>query len=314
MSVLGAERQNWINPILASFTLVGPPAACATFWVKTKPGTSSVSSIVPPSFFTTAMSRRSTLVAVAGSMTASIASTASGASSPELFEMTFELSEVEAALMSSSRLARSSGTDMFSRISSDLRAARRKPSEMTVGWMPFLSRMSAAFSSAPAMTVTVVVPSPASMSCDLDRSTSILAVGCETSICFKMVAPSLVIITSPCPLWIILSMPRGPRLVRTASATARAAMMLLSRTLRAGARRGAHQVRPSSVRRERTSRALPLSLSLPASCARRARARPRRRLRCPSQRRPPRPYCARARRCRRALRGQRRTPSPAHGR
>ena len=48
---------------------------------------------------------------------------------------------------------------------------------MTVGWMPFSSRICAWFSSEPAMTVTVVVPSPASTSCDFDRSTSILAVG-----------------------------------------------------------------------------------------------------------------------------------------
>ena len=38
------------------------------------------------------------------------------------------------------------------------------------------------------MTVTVVVPSPASMSCDFERSTSILAVGCDTSICLRIVA------------------------------------------------------------------------------------------------------------------------------
>ena len=63
------------------------------------------------------------------------------------------------------------------RISSDFLAASRKDSEMTVGWMPFSSRICAWFSSDPAMTVTVVVPSPASTSCDFDRSTSILAVG-----------------------------------------------------------------------------------------------------------------------------------------
>lgn len=111
-------------------------------------------------------------------------------------------------------------------------AASRNDSEMIVGWMPFLSMSSAAFSSEPAMTVTVVVPSPASTSCDLERSTSILAVGCETSIILRMVAPSLVMTTSPVPFWIILSMPRGPRDVRTASATAFAATMFDSRTLR----------------------------------------------------------------------------------
>jgi len=31
MSVLGAERQNWISPIFAFATLVGPPAACDAY-------------------------------------------------------------------------------------------------------------------------------------------------------------------------------------------------------------------------------------------------------------------------------------------
>ena len=38
--------------------------------------------------------------------------------------------------------------------------------------------------------------------------------------CLRMVAPSLVMTTSPVPVVIILSMPFGPRLVRTASDTA----------------------------------------------------------------------------------------------
>ncbi len=47
---------------------------------------------------------------------------------------------------------------------------------------------------------------------------------------FRMVAPSLVIMTSPFAEDNILSIPRGPRLVRTASATALAARMLAYRT------------------------------------------------------------------------------------
>ena len=230
MSVLGADRQNWISPILASTTLVGPPAAWVAFCVKTRPLTSSVSSMVPPSRLTTAMSFRSTFVAF-GCRIESSASTARGASRLALFEMTFELSEVDAALMSWSRSARSTGTDMPLRISTDFFDAIRNDSEITVGWMPFLSISSAALSIAPAMTVTVVVPSPASTSCDAERLTSIFAVGCDTCIFFRIVAPSLVITTSPDGDWIILSIPRGPRDVRTASATALAAMMLLSRTL-----------------------------------------------------------------------------------
>ena len=84
----------------------------------------------------------------------------------------------------------------------------------------------------PAITVTVVVPSPASTSCDFDRSTSILAVGCATSICFRMVAPSLVMTTSPMESTSILSMPLGPKVERTASATAFAAAMLLDCAVR----------------------------------------------------------------------------------
>ena len=75
-----------------------------------------------------------------------------------------------------------------------------------------------------------VVPSPASTSCDLESSTSIFAVGWPTSIVDNIVAPSFVMSTSPSPFWIILSMPRGPRDVRMASAMAFAAMMLLRRT------------------------------------------------------------------------------------
>ena len=85
-------------------------------------------------------------------------------------------------------------------------------------------------SSAPQSTTTLVVPSPASMSCDLDSSTSILAVGWKTCMWLMMVAPSFVMITSPSLDWIILSMPFGPSDERTASATPLAAMMFALRT------------------------------------------------------------------------------------
>ena len=219
-----------MSAILAFATLVGPPAACEAFCVKTRPLTSSVSSIVPPSFLTTAMSRRSTFVEFA-SQIESIASTASGASRLALLLMTFELREVDAALISCSRSSRLTGTDMPIRTSSAFFVASRNDSEMTVGWMPWRSSFSAAPRSEPAITVTVVVPSPASTSCEAERSTSIFAVGCDTCICFRIVAPSFVMTTSPCGEEIILSMPRGPSEVRTASATALAATMLDSRTL-----------------------------------------------------------------------------------
>lgn len=65
-----------------------------------------------------------------------------------------------------------------------------------------------------------MVPSPASMSWDWEHSTSILAAGWRTFIFDSIVAPSFEIRTSPEGSCISLSMPRGPRDVLTAAATA----------------------------------------------------------------------------------------------
>ena len=64
-----------MSPIFAFSTRVGPPPATTTFWFKTTPSTSSVSSIVPPTFFTIRTSLRSTFddVEVAIRVTASTA-------------------------------------------------------------------------------------------------------------------------------------------------------------------------------------------------------------------------------------------------
>ena len=86
--------------------------------------------------------------------------------------------------------------------------------------MPFCNNLSAAPSRLPAITTTDVVPSPASTSCAAERSTNIFAEGCMTDMLFNIVFPSFVMIVSPLPDWIILSIPRGPREVLTASATA----------------------------------------------------------------------------------------------
>ena len=59
-SGFGALSWNWMIPIFAFSIRVGPPAATTTFWFNTTPSTSSVSSIVPPTFLTIRMSRRST--------------------------------------------------------------------------------------------------------------------------------------------------------------------------------------------------------------------------------------------------------------
>ncbi len=91
---------------------------------------------------------------------------------------------------------------------------------MATGCTPLDNNVPQASSNAPAMTTTVVVPSPASMSWDWDSSTNILAAGWRTFILDKMVAPSLEMRTSPLESSMSLSIPRGPRDVRTALATA----------------------------------------------------------------------------------------------
>ncbi len=76
------------------------------------------------------------------------------------------------------------------------------------------------------MTTAVVVPSPISCSCVLATSTTIFAAGCSTWMFSRMVTPSFVIVMSPKLSTIILSMPFGPSVVRTVSATSLAARML----------------------------------------------------------------------------------------
>ena len=87
-------------------------------------------------------------------------------------------------------------------------------------------RSSALRRSSPARTTAVVVPSPTMSSWVLAISTIILAAGCSTSISSKIAAPSLVIVMSPRLSMSILSIPRGPSVVRKTSAIIRAAMML----------------------------------------------------------------------------------------
>eukprot|EP00004_Rigifila_ramosa_P012773 TRINITY_DN2790_c0_g1_i3.p1 TRINITY_DN2790_c0_g1~~TRINITY_DN2790_c0_g1_i3.p1 ORF type:complete len:650 (+),score=158.03 TRINITY_DN2790_c0_g1_i3:1287-3236(+) len=95
-----------------------------------------------------------------------------------------------------------------------------------MGWMPLSMSFSACSRSAPARTTTPVVPSPTSLSWLFESSTSNLAIWFLTSIRSMMVAPSLVIVTSPSGFWSILSRPFGPRDVLRMLATVRAARML----------------------------------------------------------------------------------------
>ncbi|KAH3663770.1 hypothetical protein OGAPHI_005173 [Ogataea philodendri] len=216
-------------PIRALSILVGPPALLITFCVKTTPATVSVSSMVPPSFLIKRISFRSTFVAC-GPTTLSTASTASGPNNDECCDTIFDESDVFAALINASLSSSEIRCDMSSKIWTLRSAARVNDSEMMVGWMPLLSSFSAAPSKAPVITTTDVVPSPASTSWAPERSTNILAAGCNTAMCFKIVCPSFEMITSPRPVLIILSIPFGPNDVRTASATARAARMFALRT------------------------------------------------------------------------------------
>ena len=141
-------------------------------------------------------------------------STAIGARTLLYCATTLLPSDVVAALISAGRSLISSGMDISCKISHALSHARPMASEMTVGCTPRVSSETHLLRSEPHSTVTDVVPSPATMSWDLDSSTSIFAAGWDTSILFKIVAPSLVIVTSLFPLTSILSIPRGPNDVR----------------------------------------------------------------------------------------------------
>ena len=102
-----------------------------------------------------------------------------------------------AARASAVRSSASTGVPSPSTAARAAPAAAANPSEMAVGCMPRRSSLAAAARRAPAITVTVVVPSPAAASCALASSTSILAAGWETAMVLRMVAPSLVMMTSP---------------------------------------------------------------------------------------------------------------------
>lgn len=152
------------------------------------------------------ISWRSTLVAVAGSITRMTASTLIGASRLEYCDTTLEQRDVVALLSNVSRSSSCTGWLMPVSTSTPLSTAFWKDSEMMVGWMPARHSSQSTFnlciywaywtvtaqntafiklwsvplcssllqesSSAPAITTTEVVPSPASMSWALDSSTS----------------------------------------------------------------------------------------------------------------------------------------------
>ena len=152
---------------------------------------------LPNQHLPTRTSRMSTASDRSGSLTASTASTAMGASREACWETTLEESDVAAARASAVRSSASTGAPNPSTAARAATAAAANPSEMAVGCMPRRSSLAAAARRAPATTVTVVVPSPAAASCALASSTSILAAGWDTAMVLRMVAPSLVMMTSP---------------------------------------------------------------------------------------------------------------------
>eukprot|EP01139_Manchomonas_bermudensis_P000637 Amastigsp_a699_1024.p4 type:complete len:201 gc:universal Amastigsp_a699_1024:1098-1700(+) len=111
-------------------------------------------------------------------------------------------------------------------------SARWNARTRVVGCISRSRNGSAAARTSPARMTTEVVPSPTSSSCVRESSIMDLAAGCLTSISRRMALPSFVMTMPPMGSRIILSIARGPRQVRTRSATAFAAATLESCALR----------------------------------------------------------------------------------
>jgi len=129
-----------------------------------------------------------------------------------------------------SRAARCPGCDVDGLLFEDplgLLGGLAVPWARMVAWISWSSRSSAFERSSPAMTTAVVVPSPTSSSWVWATSTIMLAAGCSMSISSRMVTPSFVTTTPPASSTSILSIPFGPSVVRTVSATAWAAVMFI---------------------------------------------------------------------------------------
>ena len=99
---------------------------------------------------------------------------------------------------------------------------------MTVGWKLRSSKGSAMARISPLRMMTDVVPSPTSSSCARDSSIMLLAAGWLTSTSRRMQLPSLVMTMPPIGSNNILSIDRGPNVVRMMSATAFAAWILFT--------------------------------------------------------------------------------------
>mmetsp|Transcript_69537 Transcript_69537/g.141362 ORF Transcript_69537/g.141362 Transcript_69537/m.141362 type:complete len:203 (-) Transcript_69537:136-744(-) len=98
---------------------------------------------------------------------------------------------------------------------------------MRVGEIPSSTSVLSLVRISAASRTTDVVPSPTAVSWLMEMSTRVFAAGWAISRSFMIVAPSLLIVVLP-PVATSLSIPRGPSVVRTASATAWQALMLLT--------------------------------------------------------------------------------------
>ena len=134
--------------------------------------------------------------------------------------------EVITIFFNVSSSSKSIGMATSSKIFKASSSAILKPLTIKVGCISCSNRLSAFFNNSPAITTLVVVPSPTSSFCVFATSTIILAAGCSISISSKIVTPSFVMTISPIESTSILSIPFGPRVVLTASATALAAAIL----------------------------------------------------------------------------------------
>lgn len=101
--------------------------------------------------------------------------------------------------------------------------ALSNPEAIFKGWSPFSNNFSDYSINIPARITTPVVPSPISLSYEIESSTINLDMGWVISIFSIIVAPSLVIKGSPSGEMIILSIPFGPKEVLTIFAIAKPA-------------------------------------------------------------------------------------------
>jgi hypothetical protein len=143
--------------------------------------------MVPPTFLTIRISLKSTVELWLFEILVT-AFTAIGANVLEYCDTIFEFKLVVAARRRDALSLRSTGVDISVRYSTALVAALRKDVAIKEGWMPdkclveslwqekanepLANSFSAAPNRLPASTTTLVVPSPASMSCAADKSTS----------------------------------------------------------------------------------------------------------------------------------------------